>query len=293
MEPYAVRDRVNPAGDAIVLTDSDDEVDSMASKHDESFWVAERQVPLTEAEVIGYKQADSLQFLDKDKLTKDSLRNLPVFRWTDLISSRTYIYEKRNLGPRLSLGSLSGGFNPVDGYTIQRNLEFRQTFSLSNYYSINANIHYAFARKAFNGDLEYLRNFDENRQRLYLGIGSNVYQINATNPVSESYNKFYSLLLNENYLKLYQKNFMNVGYEYQVSSKIRLSGFLEFRHRQELSNHVDQGFFSNSTFFTSNDPLNNELGSISFQNNNQLVSFFLSVLFFKIIVYYTYIKLDK
>jgi hypothetical protein len=250
------------------------EVDSMASKHDESFWVAERQVPLTEAEVIGYKQADSLQFLDKEKLTKDSLRNLPAFRWTDLISSRTYIYEKRNLGPRLRLSSFTGGFNPVDGYTIQRNLEFRQTFSLSNFYSFNANFRYAFARKAFNGDLGYLRNFDENRQRLFVGVGSNVYQINATNPVSESYNKFYSLLLNENYLKLYQKNFVNVGYEYQVSSKIRLSGFFEFRYRKGLSNHVDQGFFSNSTFFTSNVPMNNELGNTSIQANNQFYARF-------------------
>ena len=129
------------------------------------------------------------------------------------------IYEKRNLGPRLSLGSLSGGFNPVDGYTIQRNVEFRQTFSLSNYYSINANIRYAFARKAFNGDLGYLRNFDENRQRLYLGIGSNVYQINATNPVSESYNKFYALLLNENYLKLALQNAQFIEQRFWQSNK--------------------------------------------------------------------------
>ena len=136
------------------------EVDSMASKHDESFWVAERQVPLTDAEVIGYQQADSLQLVDKDKLTKDSLRNLPVFRWTDLIRARTYLYEKRDLGPRLRLGSLSGGFNPVDGYVIQRNIDFRHTFSRSDFYSINANIRYALARKVLNGDLTYVRNFD-------------------------------------------------------------------------------------------------------------------------------------
>jgi len=250
------------------------EVDSMASKHNESFWVAERQVPLTEAEVMGYKQADSLQFLDKAKLAKDSLRNLPAFRWTDLLGSRTYIYEKRNLGPRLRLSSFSGGFNPIDGYTIQRNVEFRQTFSLSNFYSISANIRYAFARKAFNGDLGYVRNFDENRKRFSLGVGSNLYQINATNPVSESYNKFYALLLNENYLKFYQKNFVNVGYEYQVSSKIRVSGFFEYRYRKGLSNHVDQGLFNNSTFFTSNTLVNNELGSTSFQDNNQFYARF-------------------
>lgn len=250
------------------------EVDSMASKQDESFWASERQIPLTEAEVIGYKQADSLQLLDRNKLTKDSLSNLPIFRWTDLITARTYLYEKRNLGPSLRLSSLSGGFNPVDGYVIQRNIEFRHSFSLSNFYSINANIRYALSRKAFNGDLVYTRNFDENRRRLILAAGSNVYQTNATNPISEGYNKFYALLLNENFLKLYQKNFLNAGYEYQISSKIRLSGFLEYRFRKKLSNHVDQGFFSNSTFFTSNNPLNYELGTISLQDNNQFYTRF-------------------
>jgi len=250
------------------------EVDSMASKHDESFWVSERQVPLTDAEVIGYKQADSLQLVDKDKLTKDSLRNLPVFRWADLIRARTYLYEKRNLGPRLRLSSLSGGFNPADGYVIQRNIDFRHTFSLSDFYSINANIRYAFARKVFNGDLAYVRNFDENRRRLILGIGSNVYQINATNPVSELFNQFYALLLNENYLKLYQKNFVNAGFEYQLSSKIRFSGVLEYRHRKGLSNHSYQGFFSNTTYFTSNTPTNNELASPSLQDNNQFYTRF-------------------
>ena len=250
------------------------EVDSMASKHDESFWVSERQVPLTDAEVIGYKQADSLQYLDKDKLTKDSLRNLPTFRWTDLISARTYLYEKRNLGPRLSLASLSGGFNPVDGYVIERNIDFRHTFSSSNFYSINANIRYAFARRALNGDLTYVRNFDENRRRLILGIGSNVYQINATNPVSDLYNQFYALLLNENYLKLYQKIFLNFGYEYQLSSKIRLSGFLEYRYRKALSNHENQGIFTNTTYFSSNTPTNNELGNTIILDNNQFYSRF-------------------
>jgi hypothetical protein len=250
------------------------EVDSMASKHDESFWVSERQVPLTDAEVIGYQQADSLQLVDKDKLIKDSLRNLPVFRWTDLIRARTYLYEKRNLGPRLRLGSLSGGFNPVDGFIIQRNIEFRHTFSRSDFYSINTNIRYALARKVLNGDLAYVRNFDENRRRLILGIGSNVYQINATNPVTELYNEFYALLLNENYLKLYQKNFVNAGFEYQLSSKIRFSGFLEYRHRIGLTNHVDQGFFSNTTYFASNVPTNNELTNTSFRDNNQFYTRF-------------------
>ena len=67
---------------------------------------------------------------------------------------------------------------------------------------------------------------------------------------------------------------MNVGYEYQLSSKIRFSGFFEFRYRKGLSNHVDQGFFSNSTFFTSNVPMNNELGNTSFQDNNQFYARF-------------------
>jgi hypothetical protein len=258
----------------IFTSDYTFEVDSLASKHDEAFWISERQVPLTDAEVIGYKQADSLQIVGKEKSLKDSLKNIPRFRWTDLISSRTYIYEKRNLGPRLALSSLMGSFNPVDGYVIQRNIEFRHTYSWSNYYALNANFRYAFSRKSLNGDVGYVRNFDENRRRIQIGIGSNVFQINATNPVSDLYNQFYAILFNENFLKLYQKNFLNAGFEYQLSSKIRLSGFLEYRNRKTLLNHESQGWFANSTYFNSNLPVNYELPNTSFQDNNQFYTRF-------------------
>ena len=256
----------------IFTSDYTFEVDSLASKHDESFWISERQVPLTDAEVIGYKQADSLQKIDKEKSIKDSLKNIPRFRWTDLITSRTYLYEKRNFGPRLTLSSLKGSFNPVDGYVIQRNIDFRHTYSWSNYYAFNANIRYAFSRKSLNGDLGFIRNFDENRQRLAMGLGTNVDQINANNPVSDIYNQFYALLLNENYLKLYQKNFFNVGYEYQFSSKIRFAGLIEYRNRKALTNHESQGWFNNTTFFTSNNPSNRELNNTSIEDNNQFYS---------------------
>lgn len=258
----------------IFTSDYTMEEDSMASKHDESFWVSERQVPLTEAEVVGYKQADSLQLLDKGMVTKDSLRNLPAFRWTDLMSARTYLYEKRNLGPRLRLSSFSGSFNPVDGYVINRNIDFRQTFSLSDFYSINANVRYAFSRKSFNGDLGYLRNFDQNRQRFSIGIGANIEQINSTNSVSDTYNQFYALLLNQNYLKLYQKNFINFGYEYQLSSKIRLSTFFELRDRSAFENNEKQGWFTNDIFFKSNAPVNKELSNTEIIKHKQIYSRF-------------------
>lgn len=46
-------------------------VDSTAGLKKEEFWEAERQVPLTEAEVKGYQQADSLYVQDEKKRLKD------------------------------------------------------------------------------------------------------------------------------------------------------------------------------------------------------------------------------
>ncbi|MCX6194050.1 MAG: DUF5686 family protein [Cytophagales bacterium] len=79
-------------------------VDSSAAIKKEEYWEAERQVPLTEAEVKGYKEADSLSIQDEKKRLKDSVNALPRFRYGDIWSGRVYAYGQKGLGARLTLG---------------------------------------------------------------------------------------------------------------------------------------------------------------------------------------------
>jgi hypothetical protein len=227
-------------------------VDSSAGLQNASFWEAERQVPLTEAEVKGYQEADSLYVQDEKKRLQDSVNALPRFRYGDIWSGRVYNYGSKGVGARLSLGGFQSGYNAVDGYQLSRRLDYRYTYQLSDYWGTGIDIRYAFSRKAWNGLAYVERNWDENRQRMQLAGGSTIEQVNATEPISSLVNLFYALFLSQNYLKLYQKDFIKATYSVQINAKWNLNTVLEYRSRTSLVNHEENGFFYKERRFESN-----------------------------------------
>ena len=74
--------------------DNSIEFDSMASKKDSVFWAIERQVPLTQIEIKGFKQADSIYIANFEKINKkvkkDSLaRTTPnKFEFSNIFSGK-------------------------------------------------------------------------------------------------------------------------------------------------------------------------------------------------------------
>ena len=239
-------------------------VDSTASTKKQEFWASERQVPLTEAEVKGYKEADSLYVQDEKKRMKDSINALPRFRYGDIFSARTYSYGQKGLGARLSVSGFQSGYNAVDGASLGRSVDYRQTYKLADYWGTGINIQYAFSRKAWNGSVYAERNWDENRQRIHFSAGSSVLQINNTEPISSSVNLIYALFFSQNYLKLYQKDFIQAFYSYQLNSKWNVASTLEYRTRSSLVNHESNGFFFKERIFDSNGD--------AFAANSQLLS---------------------
>lgn len=227
-------------------------VDSTAAVKKEEYWEAERQVPLTEAEVKGYKEADSLSLQDEKKRLKDSVNALPRFRYGDIWSSRVYNYGQKGIGARLTLGGFQSGYNAVDGYQLSRRLDYRYTYKLSDYWGTGFDVRYAFSRKAWNGLAYVERNWDENRQFVQLAGGSAIQQINSTEPVPAIVNLYYALFLSQNYLKLYQKDFVKATYVVQMNAKWNLNTTLEFRSRTSLENHEENGFFFKERRFESN-----------------------------------------
>ncbi len=227
-------------------------VDSSASLKKEEYWEAERQVPLTEAEVKGYKEADSLSVQDEKKRLKDSVNSLPRFRFGDIVNARTYTYGQKGLGARLTLSGIQSGFNAVDGYYLGRGLDYRFTNKLSDYWETGFDIRYAFSRKALNGSVRFVRNWDENRKRFSLSAGSTVEQINATEPISANINRYYALFLSQNFLRLYQKDFIKASYALQLNAKWRVSTDLEFRSRSSFVNTEEHGLFFKERRFESN-----------------------------------------
>lgn len=227
-------------------------VDSSAAVKKEEYWEAERQVPLTEAEVKGYKEADSLSLQDEKKRLKDSVNALPSFRYGDIWSGRVYNYGQKGLGARLSLTGFQPGYTAVDGYSLGRGLHYRYTYKLADYWGTGFDARHAFSRNAWNGMTYIERNWDENRQNVQLSMGSTIEQINSTEPISSVVNLFYALFLSQNYIKLYQKDFIKATYAVQLNAKWNLNTVLEFRSRTSLVNQEENGLFYKERRFESN-----------------------------------------
>ncbi len=227
-------------------------VDSSASIKKEEYWEAERQVPLTEAEAKGYKEADSLSVQDEKKRLKDSVNALPRFRYGDIWGGRVYNYGQKGLGARLTLSGFQPGYTAVDGYSVGRGLHYRHTYRLADYWGTGFDVRYAFSRKAWNGMAYVERNWDENRQRMQLAGGSTIEQVNSTEPISSAVNLFYALFLSQNYIKLYQKDFIKASYALQLNAKWNLNTVLELRSRTSLVNQEENGLFHKERQFESN-----------------------------------------
>ncbi|MFC0182679.1 CarboxypepD_reg-like domain-containing protein [Pseudarcicella hirudinis] len=266
----------------IIARDYSLEVDTLARERNESFWNNERQVPLTETEVKGYAQADSLNVAEAAKIKKDSLKNLPKFKFGQLLGGHTYNYGKRNElygypshltynGPLESVPILDF-YNSVEGYYLNAGLSYQKRNALETISNYGAKFRYSFSRKRLNGIINWDYSFNKIHNRLSLSAGRFVQQFNDQNPISPGINAIYSLFFEENYLKLYEKSFVKTEYLKWFSEKFTVSGTFEYN----LNSHVENNHFTpwidnKDKQYTSNDPVNNEIGQVAFQNHNSAV----------------------
>ena len=249
----------------------DFEVDSLANKKSDVYWQKEREIPLSELELKAFKEADSLYLAGAEKRRKDSINNLPKFKWSQIYTGKLFDYSKKGIGNSFRISGFSYDFNAVNGNTLTYKLEFLKQFEKQNSIKIYSDIHWALNREAINGSLGLYRQFQNGRQAFGLKIGNELFQNNNTSPISDRLNSFYALLLNKNYAKFYNKEYINLFYSNRIAASVLFSVESEFRNRSSLLNSVEYGIFRNSTKFLPNYSENDEIGNTVFSNDQQFV----------------------
>ena len=283
LEKEEVKAKKAGGEDVSVANDYSIEIDTLAAKRSNDFWNAERQVPLTEIEVKGYAQADSTSKTEAEKIKKDSLRNLPNFKIKHLFFGHTYSYGKRDRiygAPRrltltmpLSGGNLLGNFyNSVEGYYLNAGLKYARYNQTESRLELNSDFRYSFARQQLNGIVGFDYRFGKLENLLGVSAGRFVQQINGQNPISPFMNTFYSLLLEENYMKLYERSFVQLRANKFFNEQFRLLSNLEFAQRNPLANnHFAPWIDNKEKVYSSNNPVNIELPDTQFSTHNTLL----------------------
>ena len=282
--------RKNRKEDVTVVRDDSLVVDSLAQKRSNVFWDSLRSVPLTTAESRSYQKNDSLKIVRTvGKIKIDSTGKLDTTRKSpNWFSPEQLLFGKTwNFGKRTALIYTSpltrAEYNTVEGYALEGALTLRyrkKVDSVNRFtkiplgeWNLGGTGRYQFGRQQFVGF--GLASYQYKTTKVRASGGRYLYQFNPENPISPFLNTITTLLFEQNFAKLYQKDFLNLTVSVSpFRERMVLTGSLEYAQRSELTN-FKEGIkpwidWRNRTF-TPNRPTNDETLNTGFPTHRAIV----------------------
>jgi hypothetical protein len=246
--------------------------ESEANKKDSLFWKTIRPVPLTLEERTDYIKKDSIQIVKESKPYLDSIDR--VNNKFKLGSILGYSYQNSHKDFRLGYDIPTSGvqFNTVQGYTARANVFFTKNYDdFKRFFRANAGFQYGFSdnRLRATGSLTYKFN-NTNRRFLTLSGGVRTEQFNPSNPITPFINTVSTLFFEDNYMKLYDRTYLQLNYSEELVNGLRLYSGISYERRKALFNSTDQVFTNEENdVYTSNNPLDETaFGVAPFETHN-------------------------
>lgn len=248
-------------------------IDSTAYKYDSTYWAEIRPVPLTKYEKKGYIVSDSLAEQNKRAAEGDStiVGRRKGFGIGDLLFGNRYkVGDKAHV--RINNAALTLGFNTVEGFNFKYGLQFTKTFDNLKWLSIEPTVRYAFARNKLLGNLKI--NWKTSSKEMWtLEGGQEINQFNGNNPILPIINTVSSLFYEQNFMKIYQQDYLRLRLNKTINDHFKFDGSLSYSERTELFNNTDFSISDiNDRDYTPNRPDNEELTNTSFRQNNAFIS---------------------
>ncbi|MFY0654616.1 MAG: carboxypeptidase-like regulatory domain-containing protein [Cyclobacteriaceae bacterium] len=254
-------------------------IDSLASKQDSSYWEIHRPVPLSEYEIKGYHKMDSMTVVRQNEADGDTIKTNSKkkgFHLTDILFGNTYkVGNKAHF--KLFSPLLNVNFNTVEGYNFFYKMNFTKTFENKHWLQLEPNIRYAFSRKMATGSLKATYRFGQvgKKKSIVLTGGKYVSQLNVAEPIHPIINTFSTLMFEDNFMKLYEREFLALQFNSRISEKYSYNIKAEYVNRLPLRNNSDHIWFDDEAkTYSTNAPNNVEIGNTSFGENNAFLSEF-------------------
>ncbi|MEN8229172.1 MAG: DUF5686 and carboxypeptidase regulatory-like domain-containing protein [Bacteroidota bacterium] len=264
---------LNQTGTTFSVADS-------AVKNDSLFWNEMRPIPLTPEEHITLRERDSIIGTRVITTKSDSIQTThrkkrPV---RNIVMGKTYIGKKGRF--RFTHGGLVDldmvGFNTVDG--LYYGQEFRLNWKPDSIYTVRSRLltGYAFHRKAprisWNSDLLYAP-MARGKIAIYLNYLSS--DFNESSGIPTATNLIYTLLLRENYLKMYEQVDATLYNRIDVANGWVLTTSATIGQQHNLINNSDFSLlFGKKKEFTPNIPAALPPDDPSLTNHQKLAAHF-------------------
>jgi hypothetical protein len=250
-----------------------------ANQKDSLYWQNNRPLPLTNEEFRDYQKKDSVQLVRNSKKYKDSVDQANNrFKLLDPIKGYYWQNSTQNISANYEgvLGFNTINFNTVQGFNLNTSFNFTKRDTLNGYdkfWRLGADVNYGFSDERFRAVGTFTKKFN-NFSRPYLTLrgGVEATEINSSNTTSNIGFNIAAIFFEENFLKLYDRQFIEATYSQEVINGIRASANLSYQRRKALVNERNEQVFNNDNGgFTSNNPLAPEaFGSVLFPTHHIL-----------------------
>lgn len=251
-------------------------IEDGANKKDSAYWNANRPAPLTHEENIDYHKKDSTEKLENTDRYKDSVdRRSNTFRLPNVLTG--YNYHKTKKGIDISVpGIITSGiqFNTVEGLNLSYRFSAAKTYDDFREKRLSGRLRYGFSNYLWGGEVGYNYYYNPKKfSRVGINVKSIVEQFNQQDPIAPLLNSAYTLLANDNYMKLYKETAVEGTFFTELINGVYINSNLKYAQRSALQNSTDKLIIDDKNkLFTSNNPLNPASDNLFFKTNSALTA---------------------
>jgi hypothetical protein len=264
-----------------VVSDRTFLVDKQARKKDSLYWAALRPAQLDPEELRGYVKADSFAVIEKKREEGDSLKESKSkgFQVYDVFLGDQYKFGKQT---SFSIRTPYAGFNTVEGLNLIYRLSFVKRWIKKDTlnpevppqvtrFEVMPVMRYAFERNVFNGFLRMdLRGKDYS---IRLEGGKYIQQLNPENPIHHFVNTLTTLMLEQNYMKILEREFLDLSWRYKFSERFNIRSSVSWNNRHQLFNATNYTLIDRKgNGYSDNAPFNAEVFSTDFPTHQALLT---------------------
>ncbi|WP_297093697.1 DUF5686 and carboxypeptidase regulatory-like domain-containing protein [uncultured Draconibacterium sp.] len=206
-------------------------------------WDTVRSIPLTQAEIESYRMADSLKLQEKGASTDSVPGDNNTKRFLGRLMAGAYDISKDST-IRVSydglLSPVNFDFNAVDGYKYRQEFRIRFLVDSTKRIYVTPQLGYAFNRKALFGSVNtQFVNFLANRNQLSLFAGKQSSDFkDGFEAMTPAVNAISSWFFGENYLRLYESEFLHLGFSQRFKTNFRFYANAAYDHFHPLENNI-------------------------------------------------------
>ena len=250
------------------------------------YWTEIRPIPLSEEEKKSIRISDSLKVeagLKKPATEQDSTANgegsarkskfISVMR--DILLGETWYSKNRN--SRFTSGGLIDpghfGFNSVDGFKYGIDLNYYNEWDSGMTLSLSPEFGWDFARESVDWSVSGMITYNHMRQsRLVFWVGMGSKDFTNSAGISPFINMATSLLLKDNYLRLYESRYLTISQRSEYFNGFYVELRYAYDDRRLLNNNTNFSLFRRDEDYSGNIPFNEYLGAGGDTNADYLLT---------------------